>query len=227
MLKSTLRSGRRLLAARGALAGVEFALILPLLLAMLAGLADLSLAIITARRLTSAAADVALTASTMAVQASNLNALSGTQAWQATTAPFAVFPAWRSVNTGDKGFSITLSAVDFAATPRGCTTQCAGYAASTRWSVGNPAGQIMLRPCGALAAGDGADGMATLPKGVFGATSPTSSDVATVFVPLFTGVFVGPVAMLRSAYIPPRVNNGVQLTSAGPGQSVVCPGQGG
>ncbi len=222
-----LRSLLRLLAARSALAGIEFALILPVMLTMLAGLVDISLAVITARRLTVAAADVALVASTMAVQSSSLNALNGQQAWQATTAPFAIFPAWRDLN-GPHGFSITLSAVDFTGTPAGCTTNCAGYIAATRWSVANRLGQIKLRPCGALAAvpdGQSAS-MATLPAGVFGPTSVLVGDVATVFVPLMTGIFLGPVPMLRSAYVPPRVNNGVQLSSPGPGSTVSCPQQG-
>jgi len=200
-----LRSLLRLLAARSALAGIEFALILPVMLTMLAGLVDISLAVITARRLTVAAADVALVASTMAVQSSSLNALNGQQAWQATTAPFAIFPAWRDLN-GPHGFSITLSAVDFTGTPAGCTTNCAGYIAATRWSVANRLGQIKLRPCGALAA---------VPDG-------QSASMAT----LPTGIFLGPVPMLRSAYVPPRVNNGVQLSSPGPGSTVSCPQQG-
>ena len=222
MLKP-LKPWRRLLGARGALAGIEFALILPLLVGTLAGVVDLSMAVITERRLTVAAADVAVIASTMAVQSSALNTLSGTQAWQATTAPFAVFPAWPRTGTGN-GFAITLSAVDFTATAN-------GYAAATRWSVGNPTGQVKLRPCGALAAvPDGTpSSLATLPAGVFGATSVLVGDVSTVFVPLFTDalvrVFVGPVTMLRSAYVPPRVNNSVQLTGSGPGQAVTCPVQ--
>lgn len=223
-----LKLGRRLLAAESALAGIEFALVVPVLLLMLAGVVDLSLAIITGRRLTIAAADVALTASTMAAQSSNLNALNGTQAWQATTAPFAIFPAWRSAGTGDRGFSITLSAVDFAAAAPGCTTRCA-QVATTRWSMGNRTGQVMLRSCGTLAAApdNASDSMTTLPAGVFGATSVLVGDVSTVFMPLFTSVFVAPVTMLRSAYVPPRVNNGVQLTDlGGPGQSVICPSQG-
>jgi len=219
-----LRPLRGLPTARSALAGIEFALILPFLLTVLAGLVDLSLGVITARRLTVAAADVALVASTMAVQSKTLNALSGQQAWQATTTAFAIFPAWRNL-TGSNDFSITLSAVDFAATPAGCTVKCAGYAASTRWSVANQLGQVRLRACGALAAvpdGQQAD-MTTLPAGVFGPTSVLIGDVATVFVPLLTGIFVGPVPMMRSTYVPPRLNNGVQLTSLGPGQSIICP----
>src|ERR1700712_6143010 len=88
--------------------------------------------------------------STKAVQSSSLNAISGQQAWQATTAPFAIFPDWRGSNSKD--FSITLSEIEFTGSPAGCGTQCNSYRAATRWSVANPAGQIVLRPCGAIAA---------------------------------------------------------------------------
>ncbi len=223
-----LSGWRRLAAARGALAGIEFAIVVPVLLAMLAGVVDLSRAVITMRRLTVAAEDVALVASTMAVQASALNTLSSQQAWQATTAPFALFPNWRSA-TG--GFSVTLSAVEFTPTPAGCTTACSGYVPRTRWSVSNRAGAVALRPCGALSvvANGSPDRMTTLPAGAVGQTSLLIGDVSTVFVPLFTGLFVGPVTLLRSAYIPPRVSNGIRLTGAGPGQTqmqaevVTCP----
>ena len=87
---------------------------------------------------------------------------------------------------------------------------------------------MLLRACGALAmAADGSDSMTTLPVGVFGSTSLLVGDVSTVFVPLFTSVFVGPVTLLRSAYVPPRLNNGVSLADVGgPGLAVLCPSQG-
>ena len=209
---------RGLARARTAVAGIEFAVMLPLLLTMLFGTTDLALAIITVSRLTTAAGDVTLIASTMAVQTSNLNALTGQQAWQATTAPFAVFPAWRGPG---QTFSITLSAVDF-------TADGTGFRAETRWSVGNPKGQTVLRPCGVLPAvpNGSAPSMAALPAGAFGPTSILVGDVSTVFVPLFTAAFVGPVAFQRSAYVSPRVNNGVTLVGAGPAKTVSCPKQG-
>ncbi len=216
-------SWRRLPGARRAVAGLEFALVLPLLLTMLAGAVDLTLASITARRLTIAATDVALIASTLAVQTATLGTLTGQQAWQATTAPFALFPQWTAANAA--GFSITLSEVDFTASPAGCATACTSYAATTRWSAGNLRGQIVLRPCGALpsVANGGPSSMTTLPAGVFGPAAVLVGDVATVFTPLFSSVFTGPVAMLRSGYIPPRVNTAVTLSGAGPAQTVTCP----
>ncbi len=217
LIRRSLRAVRRLAAARTAVAGVEFAVVVPLMLIMLAGVADLGLAIIMAGRLSAAAGDVALIASTMAVQSSNPNALTAVQAWQATTAPFALFPAWRGAGAGD--FSITLSAVDFTATKGG------GWQAKTSWSVANPLGSPTLRPCGTLAAvaDTATPSMTTLPRGAFGATTVLVGDVKATFVPAFTSVFVGPLTLARSAYVSPRLNNGVALSGVGAGVSVVCP----
>ena len=207
----------RLSRDRRAVAAIEFVIILPFMLALLAGVVDLSLATITARRLTAAAADVATIASTMAVQSSNLNAVTGQQAWQATTAPFARFPNWRIGGTG-ASFSITLSSVSF-------TPSAGGYKASTDWSASNTSGTTVLRPCGTLpaVADNSASSMSSLPAGVFGPTSILVGDVSTQFVPMFSGVFTGPIQMLRSAYVSPRINNGVTLSAGGPAKQVICP----
>ncbi len=207
----------RLIRSRRGLAGVEFAILLPFLLTLLCGAVDLSRAIILARRLTVAAAATATIASTMAVQATNLNALSGTQAWQASTAPFATFPDWLSPPLPGT-FSITLSAVTF-------TTAKLGYAAHVAWSVGNPSGQARLRACGTLsqAADDATSSLGSLPVDAFGATSLLVADVSGVFVPVFTSVFLGPVTLQRSSYVSPRINNGVSLSGTYPGPSVRCP----
>ncbi len=208
---------RDLLRARRAVAAVEFALMLPLLLVCLAGATDVSLAIITARKLTVAAQDVAMIASTMAVQASTLGSLSGQQAWQATTAPFALFPEWLGTQPGP--FAITLSGVDFSAAG-------AGYTATTQWSVANPLGRTRLRPCGSLAAvADGAPvTLGSLPASVFGPTSLLVADVSTTFTPIFTSIFLGSVPMSRSAFISPREDNGVVLSGTGPATTELCTG---
>ncbi len=215
MLRPLSELGR----SRRGLAGIEFALLLPVLLSCLAGATDLSLAVITGRRLTVAAQSVGIIASTMAVQTSSLNTLSGLQAWQATTAPFALFPQWLTAAVQPGAYSITLSGVDFVSAG-------AGYAASTQWSVANPSGSIKLRPCGSLAAvpDDSTITATTLPAGVFGPTSVLVADVSTIFTPVFTSIFVGNVPMSRSAFVSPRAGNGVRLSSSGPGVTMLCPG---
>ena len=206
----------KLLRARRGLAGVEFAILAPLLLAMLCGVVDLCRGIVMARRLTVAAGSVATIASTMAVQASNLNALTGPQAWQASTAPFALFPAWLG-SPLPGSFAITLSSVTFAA-------GASGYTANVAWSVANPAGQMRLRPCGrqAAAADDAASSLGSLPADVFGPTSILVADVSGVFEPVFTAVFLGPFTLQRTAYVSPRIGNGVALLGGFPGVAVTC-----
>jgi len=205
----------RLLRCRRGLAALEFALVIPILLLCLAGVTDLSLAIITERRLAIAAEDVAIIASTMAVQSATLGQLSGEQAWQATTAPFALFPQWL---TQQGGFSITLSGVGF-------TASGTSYSATTSWSVANPLGQTRFRPCGTL--GPTANGstvtLSTLPASSFGPTSLLVADISTVFTPVFTWIFLGDVPMSQSAYFSPRVQNNVTLNAGGPAATELCP----
>ncbi len=207
---------RRLHDQRG-LAGIEFAVVVPVILILLCGVVDLSRAILLTRRLTVAAAATATIASTMAVQASSLNSLTGPQAWQASTVPFAYFPEWLSQpHLGS--FAITLSAVNFS-------QAAGGYTAHVAWSVVNPAGQTLLRPCGTLGlvAANSPASLSTLPVDSAGATSLIVADLSGMFVPVFTSVFLGPFAVQRSAYVSPRINNGVALVGSFPGQSVTCP----
>ena len=206
----------KLLQARRGLAGVEFAIVVPLLLTLLCGVVDLSRAILLSRRLTLAASYTATIASTMAVQASSLNALSGLQAWQASTAPFAIFPDWLTPPLPGS-FSITLSSVTFAASG-------SGYTAHVAWSVANPSGQTRLRSCGTLQSvpDSAASSQATLPIDVFGPTSILVADVSGVFTPVFTSVFLSPFTLQRSDYVSPRINNGVALSSGFPGPVITC-----
>jgi TadE-like protein len=131
------------------MAGLEFALLSPVLLALFLGTIDLSGALLTARRMEIAAGSVAEIGTTGAAQTQALNVLTDVQAWQATTAAFALFPGW--TETAANGtFAITLSGVDFTATPAGCTQNCK-YNAAIVWSVANELGAKQLRACGPLA----------------------------------------------------------------------------
>ena len=202
---------------RRGLAGIEFAVTVPFIIILLCGVVDLSRAIIMARRLTVAAAATATIASTMAVQAATLSSLTGPQAWQASTAPFAYFPEWLS-EPPPGTFSITLSGVVF-------TPAASGYTAHVAWSTANPAGVARLRACGALGlvADSTASSLTTLPADTAGLTSLIVADLSGVFAPVFTSVFLGPFTLQRSAYVSPRINNGVALIGSFPGQSVTCP----
>ncbi len=213
----------RLWRARRGLAAVEFALLLPLMVTLLFGVVDLSQAIIFSRRLTVAAQETATIASTLAVQSTNQNALTETQAVNATTAPFALFPGWQSgPNPG--AFAITLSVATFATATSNCTAS-ANYCGTIAWSSANPNGQAGLRPCGpvAPAASDtAAPSLTALPPGLFGPTAIIIGDVSAPFTPLFSGYFLGSFTMLQSAYVSPRLNNSVQLTNTFSSGSYLC-----
>jgi Flp pilus assembly protein TadG len=210
-------------ASRAGVAGLEFALLSPTLLVLFLGTIDLSGALLTARRMEIAAGAVAEIGSTAAAQTQALNVLTDVQAWQATTAAFALFPNWAAKPVTPR-FAITLSGVAFTATPPGCTQNCS-YTASVIWSVANELGVPKLRACGPLASAPDGDppSYTTLPAGNFGPTSLLIADISYTFQPIFFGFLIGDIPMLQSAYISPRINNGIQLVAAGgAGVTVIC-----
>jgi Flp pilus assembly protein TadG len=212
------------LKARAGVAGLEFALISPVLLTLFLGTIDISNALLTARRMGIAANSIATIATTSSVQTQALNILTDVQAWQATTAAFAFFPGWTAV-IARQTFAITLSGVVFTATPAGCTQNCA-YQAKIAWSVANNLGVAKLRACGPLAAAPNNNGPSylTLPVGNFGQTSLLVADISYTFQPMFFGFITGNIPMMQSAYVSPRINNQTTLSSAGgAGISVTCP----
>jgi len=152
-----------------------------------------------------------------------LNVLTDIQAWQATTSAFAWFPAWARPPV-TRNFAITLSGVAFTATPSGCTKNCS-YVANVLWSVANDLGAPTLRACGPLQSvpNNNAPSYSTLPAGDFGATSLLVADISYTFQPVLFGFLIGNIPMMQSAYISPRIDNGIQLlVTGGGGVSVQC-----
>ena len=210
--------------SRTGVAGLEFALVSPVLLIFFLGTIDLSDALLTARRMSLAAGSIAEIATTSSAQTQALNVLTDMQAWQATTAAFAFFPGW-TAQASRQTFAITLSAVVFTPTPAGCTQSCA-YTARVTWSVANKLGVAKLRACGPLTMvpNTASTGYGTLPAGDFGATSLLVADVSYTFQPVFFGFLIGDVPMMHSAYVSPRINNATLLQNAGGAVvSVNCP----
>ena len=210
--------------ARAGVAGLEFALISPVLLTLFLGTIDISNALLTARRMGIAANSIAAIATTSSAQTRALNILTDVQAWQATTAAFVFFPGWTAA-IAKQTFAITLSAVTFTATPEGCTQNCS-YAAKVKWSFANNLGTATLRACGPLATvpNNNLASYLTLPVGNLGQTSLLVADISYTFQPMFFGFITGNIPMMQSAYLSPRINNQTTLMSAaGAGISVNCP----
>jgi hypothetical protein len=229
---------RQFARATAGVVALEFALMAPMMVLLLIGTFDVSNAIIASSRLTAAAQQIVEIATATASQA-NLNQLTETQAYQATTAPFALLPTLLSevptggalppgyLNNPGANFSITLSGVQFLGQPAGCTTNCTSYTtAYTAWSMANRLGTKSVRLCGTLT-GVGnttSPSMTTMPIGAFGPTGVLVADIAYTFVPTFSSVITGPIQMRRTAYLSPRSGTAITFSpSASPSNySISC-----
>ncbi len=182
---------------------------------LLLGTIDLSNAILTARRMEVAATATAEMASTDSAQNQALNEITDLQASEATTAPFAFFPAWAR-QTSHGGFAVTLSGVTFTASPNGCTQGCT-YTPRVAWSVGNPLGTGQLRACGnvSVVADSAASTITSIPSDDVGPATLFVADVQYSFTPIFFGFLFGNIPLFEQATVSPRIGNGTTLLQAG------------
>jgi Flp pilus assembly protein TadG len=212
---------RRLPDRRG-IAAFEFALTAPILISCVLAVVDLSNAILTWRRLTIAAESIAEIATEEAAQPAGNNLITQTQAWNAMTAAFAVLPTWQSqIGASTPNYAITLSSIVYTPTVAGCTTNCS-YIANVAWSYPFTPGTIETRPCGIQqqVPNNQANSLTVLPVGIASASPILVADVATTFEPLFFAFITGPIQMLESAYLPPRIGTTSQyVVLAPPGTS--------
>lgn len=219
---SSARLPRRLVQGREALAALEFALVLPVMITALLATTDVALATITGRRLEAAVQSVAEIASAQAAQLNNRNTLTSAQVAIATNAVFGIFPPWKTA-IGTGLFAMTLTGVVFTAQPYGCQSNCT-YTAQVAWSAANQYGKSEIRPCGPLtmAANTAAVSASTLPAGAFGATSLMVADIDYTYHPVFFNFVMGNVRMQRSAYVPPRIGNGTTFVALPGSTATVC-----
>ncbi len=189
---------------------LEFAIILPVMVTMLMGVFDASQALIAMRQVTTASQEIAEIATELSVQPDGSTSLTPTQAYQSSTAVFAIMPQLKA-QAPSTGFAVTLSAVVFKATPTGCTSNCV-ITASTAWSVPLSLGRAVTRPCGVLAqvSASTSPSLTTLPTaGMTALSSVVVADVSYTFTPLF-GRFFGSFSIFRSTFLPPRVGTAQQ-----------------
>ncbi len=141
-VRQRLRDGRRGTAA------VEFALLFPVMVALMFGMTDACLGLVNYRRVTVAAEETALIATELSVQPDNTLQLTPTTSpsslYVAATAIFGVIPGLKSAGA-TQPFSVTVSDIVFVGTPSGCTPSitvasgtlypCTSYTANVAWSV--------------------------------------------------------------------------------------------
>jgi len=129
----------RLIFETSSAAALELAIVLPLMLLLLAGVYDLSEAVIIRAEIYNAAQVMAASASALAVQADGSTALTYDQIQQVESSIWALVPSLRSGQGNGAPASITMSSVLFYPTFNancvwGQKTPCS-YAADVAWSV--------------------------------------------------------------------------------------------
>jgi len=205
---------------------IEFGLACPILFAMFMGLADLGQALITVRRLTTTAQQIAEAAATFAAVNGSTGVITSTQATQAMSIAVANTSQW--LGSGNVSYGITLSSIDIVTSPANCTTGCT-YSAQTAWSIGIADGQPTLRACGTLTSvpNTQARSLTTLPAGLITPPSILVADLITQYTPLFTAFITGPIQIMRSGYMPPRALGSasyVQLSMNSTVNGYICSG---
>lgn len=198
-----------------AVSAIEFAVVFPVLLAVMAGAFELSREVNSARRLTTFASSAAT------MIASNASgSIAYTDLHYAFDSAMITFPDVLSDSFAKKipwsnDITISMTGVVFAPTVSGCTAQCT-YKANVMWT-----GAAAKRTCGSiLTAADDASSPTptTLPTDLYtpvsnasGTKNPPSFavvvDVIYTWTPtIFSNVF-GSVTLKRSAYVAPRYSS--------------------
>ncbi len=197
--------------ARSGTASLELALVAPILLVMFLGLVDISGALLTARRMQTAADAIAFTASTYSSQtmsrSQGLNQLTALEALDATTAAYALFPQW--ARSTQPNFAVTLSGISSAENPDG------SYTPDVVWSVYTSHGLKQWRACGPIATfgNNNNPDYAHVSIDDVGPTSFFIADVRWTFTPVFFSGLVGSIPMMTSASVSARIGNGTALLS--------------
>jgi Flp pilus assembly protein TadG len=128
----TLRGGRR------AVASIEFAAIAPVMFLMVAGVFDLTKAVVLWEQVHNTAHQVAISATNVSINPDGTTSITPSQAQEAMSIIFAQMPWVRQgIETGTR--SVTLSSVAFVPITSSSCTQTASnncYSAQVAWSVG-------------------------------------------------------------------------------------------
>jgi Flp pilus assembly protein TadG len=188
--------------AKTAIAAVEFAVIMPMLVLFIVGGAELARYINTTRKLTNLAESLAN------LMAERTTAIAYDDLMFNFNSTLVTFPQVLrdAANNGvgwNADISVTLSSIKFTPTVTGCTASCT-YKASVIWT----AGSLARRSCtvAPLSAPDTATpSLLTLPADVFTSGTIVVADVSFTYQPLFGGRFFPASTVLRrSVYLQPR-----------------------
>jgi len=208
-------SARQFLGDRRAVSAVEFALIVPFFLVLMAAGLQLTAYLIAIRKVDLIANSISeILSQTMPPQNSTVATVSSADLHFNFDASMVLFPymladSYRRNRPWYENITIDFSSITF--TPKNAT--CAGngdpsdcYTAKVIWTTTGTAGNNQ-RPCGVPqlpAADDAAPTPQTLPRSVFGPGSVIAVDVVFPFAPAVGGGFIDPIRIARSVFLQPR-----------------------
>jgi Flp pilus assembly protein TadG len=218
------RSGR-------GVAGIEFALLAPVLISMLAGLYDLTTAYIAWERLNLSVQAIDQIATSQAANSTTTNTLTHAQTTAAASGVYAYLP--NILTASAPSFGVSLSSIVMTPTVSGCTTNCT-YTAHVAWSGVFQGTAGVRRPCDAVrgtsvitqTADTAPPSPDTLPTDVYSPASLLVVDVTYTFKPMFYN-FISSFTMKQSAYFSPRSglsNDWIQYVYVAPDSTTICPG---
>jgi len=196
--------------SKSAIAAVEFALIMPMLvLFMLAG-AETARYVNISRQLTEFTYSAASLIAERTTNVTIYDIIFG-QTSVVVTFPDILSDAARKNTVWSSDMQYTASSVLFTPTVTGCTSSCT-YTAKVGWTFGtNP------RPCNTslTAVSDTASpSPSTLPADIFSSGSIIVIDLIYTYTPIFGAKFVPSIQMKRSAYLQPRYLSSVSYTNS-------------
>lgn len=208
---------------RRAIAAVEFALVLPLLVILMLGSVEAARLITFARRVTL----VATTAVEMITQ-NGTGTINYVDLHFAADSTMVIFPqilqdAAQKQVSWSNDISISMASVVFTPNPSTCTSNCA-YIANVVWNSGPN-----KRTCGVPLTSvpdTSAPSKTTLPADVFGPGSIIVVDIVFSYTPIFGLGLFGTVPLARSAYLSPRYVPLIKyaVVSGDDGIGSECPG---
>lgn len=218
---------------RRAVAALEFAMVAPLLITLVAGGYEVSREVDGTRQLTTLANSIATMLTT-----NTSGSVTYLGLHYAFNSAMVIFPAVLS-NSYSKGvawnsdISISMAGVSFTPTVAGCTTSCS-YKANIVWTGGSATRACGTNPTTAPDASQPSP--STLPADLFntvttpiGVAPPSfviAVDITFTWTPAVFSQLFGPVTLTRSVYLSPRYVSQVKYSaiSGDDGFGKECPG---